>query len=170
MKNFIKKLFSLLLVGVVTVSMFSFIRPNRVDAIEESNKSERNLGTFIVEEIPCRALYTIYCSVICYNASGKEIKRVDDTSSLFWSSKKIAFKIPLATSEMSSKITITYSKDYAIEQTDIYVKNGDPILPDETSVYMQISKPGSTGPDDVGTFNGWGGTEHFINKILLPRK
>lgn len=167
MKNFIKKLFSLLLVGVVTVSMFSFIRPNRVDAIEESNKSGKNLGTFIVEEIPCRALYTIYCSVVCYNASGKEIKKVDDKSNLLWSSKKITFEIPPATSKMSSKITIPYSKDSAIEQTDIYVKNGDPILPDETSVYMQISKPGSTGPDGVGTFNGWGGTEHFITKKVI---
>ena len=32
MKNVIKKMLSLLLVGVVTVSMFSFITPNRVDA------------------------------------------------------------------------------------------------------------------------------------------
>ena len=36
MKNIIKKMFSLLLVGVVTVSMFGFIAPNRVDA-EETN-------------------------------------------------------------------------------------------------------------------------------------
>ena len=36
MKNIIKKMFSLLLVGVVAVSMFGFIAPNRVDA-EETN-------------------------------------------------------------------------------------------------------------------------------------
>ena len=34
MKNIIKKMFSLLLVGVVAVSMFGFIAPNRVDAAE----------------------------------------------------------------------------------------------------------------------------------------
>ena len=163
MKNFIKKLFSLVLVGVVTVSMFSFIRPNRVDAIEESNASGGNLGIFIIEMIR-NGLYEINYSVICYNAFGREIYRVEDEVTLLVRSKKIAFEIPSATSKMSSKITIPYSKKYAIEQTDIYVKNGDPILPDETSVYMQISKPGLTGPDDVGAFNGWGGTEHFITK------
>ena len=35
MKNVIKKLFSLLLIGVVAVSMFSFIVPNHIDAEEE---------------------------------------------------------------------------------------------------------------------------------------
>ena len=34
MKNVMKKLFSLLLVGVVAVSMFGFIAPNNVDAAE----------------------------------------------------------------------------------------------------------------------------------------
>ena len=34
MKNVMKKVFSLLLVGVVAVSMFGFITPNRVDAAE----------------------------------------------------------------------------------------------------------------------------------------
>ena len=36
MKNFAKKLFSLLLVGVVTVSMFSFVAPPPVEAVEET--------------------------------------------------------------------------------------------------------------------------------------
>ena len=35
-----KKVFSLLLVGVVTISMFSFITPNRVDATETKAKKE----------------------------------------------------------------------------------------------------------------------------------
>lgn len=35
MRNIMKKAFSLLLIGVVTVSMFSFIRPNCVDAAGE---------------------------------------------------------------------------------------------------------------------------------------
>ena len=34
MKNVMKKVFSLLLVGVVAVSMFGFITPNRIDAAE----------------------------------------------------------------------------------------------------------------------------------------
>lgn len=34
MKNVMKKVFSLLLVGIVAISMFSFITPNRVDAAE----------------------------------------------------------------------------------------------------------------------------------------
>ena len=38
MKNVIKKAFSLLLVSVVAVSMFSFITPNRVDAKVELSK------------------------------------------------------------------------------------------------------------------------------------
>ena len=33
MRNILKKTFSLLLIGVVTVSMFSFTTPNRVDAV-----------------------------------------------------------------------------------------------------------------------------------------
>ena len=40
MKSVIKKLFSLLLVGVVTVSMFGFVKPNCVEAIEANDKSE----------------------------------------------------------------------------------------------------------------------------------
>ena len=40
MKNVIKRLFSLLLVGVVTVSMFGFIKPSCVEATEANGKSE----------------------------------------------------------------------------------------------------------------------------------
>ena len=40
MKNVMKKVFSLFLVGVVAVSMFGFITPNRVDAAE-TNAIER---------------------------------------------------------------------------------------------------------------------------------
>ena len=44
MKNIMKKLFSLLLVGVVAVSMFGFIAPNSVDAKEEKpSKGEVHL-------------------------------------------------------------------------------------------------------------------------------
>ena len=37
MKNFVKKLFSLLLVGVVAISMFSFVAPTNVEAAEETS-------------------------------------------------------------------------------------------------------------------------------------
>ena len=45
MKNIIKKMFSLLLVGVVAVSMFGFIAPNRVGA-EETNVANNGMLYF----------------------------------------------------------------------------------------------------------------------------
>ena len=69
MKNVIKKMFSLLLVGVVAVSMFGFIAPNRVDATE-ANVLE---GSVLVKTQYSENAYIISSTVEFLNASGKAI-------------------------------------------------------------------------------------------------
>ena len=59
MGNIIKKLLSLLLVSVVAVSMFSFIAPNRVDAVE----TNENSGILCIEQNGNMGNYTIkFCT------------------------------------------------------------------------------------------------------------
>ena len=59
MGNIIKKLLSLLLVSVVAVSMFSFIAPNRVDAVE----TNENSGILYIEQNGNMGSYTVkFCT------------------------------------------------------------------------------------------------------------
>ena len=66
MKNVMKKLFSLLLVGVVAVSMFGFIAPNNVDAAE----AEPSKGNVYFQQ---NGFYTGNYIASFYDASGKLI-------------------------------------------------------------------------------------------------
>ena len=70
MKNVMKKLFSLLLVGVIAVSMFSFVAPNSVDAKE----AKPSRGTVYVYQ---NAMWSTFRNakyfVYFYNASGNKI-------------------------------------------------------------------------------------------------
>ena len=70
MKNVIKKMFSLLLVGVVAVSMFGFIAPNRVDAAE----ANAFRGSVLVKTEYSKNAYIISSTVEFLNASGETIK------------------------------------------------------------------------------------------------
>ena len=59
MGNIIKKLLSLLLVSVVAVSMFNFIAPNRVDAVE----TNKNSGILCIEQNGNMGNYTVkFCT------------------------------------------------------------------------------------------------------------
>ena len=74
MKNIMKKLFSLLLVGVVAVSMFGFITPNRVDAAETNS----NLGTIVISCDPVtdhKKLYEAHCTVHYCNIYDEDIMK-----------------------------------------------------------------------------------------------
>ena len=75
MKNIMKKLFSLLLVGVVAVSMFGFITPNNVDAAETNGCA----GKIVISCVPVpdtsklKKPYKVCCMVRYYNVYNKEI-------------------------------------------------------------------------------------------------
>ena len=64
-----KKLFSLLLVGIVAISMFGFITPNSVDAAEATPSK----GTVYVKNTSHSIGYGANFVVDFYNASGKNI-------------------------------------------------------------------------------------------------
>ena len=70
MKNVIKKMFSLLLVGVVAVSMFGFVAPNRVDAAE----TDALEGSVLVKTTCSENAYIISSTVEFLTDSGKTIK------------------------------------------------------------------------------------------------
>ena len=70
MKNVMKKLFSLLLVGVIAVSMFSFVAPNSVDAAE----AKPSKGTvYLKQNAKWSLILDGYYFVYFYDASGKLI-------------------------------------------------------------------------------------------------
>lgn len=64
-----KKLFSLLLVGIVAISMFAFIAPNSVDATE----AEPSKGTVYVKNATEKSGYGVRFVVDFYDASGNNI-------------------------------------------------------------------------------------------------
>ena len=70
MKNVMKKVFSLLLVGVVAISMFSFITPNRVDAAETNRY---RAGKIVISCDPVTRSaerYKVHCEVTYKDAVG----------------------------------------------------------------------------------------------------
>lgn len=71
MKNFMKKLFLLLLVGVIAVSMFGFIAPNRVDA-KEAKPSRGN----VCVGLEFGTGYVMKYNIIFYDTSGKQIDKI----------------------------------------------------------------------------------------------
>ena len=69
MKNVVKKLFSLLLVGVVAVSMFNFVAPTNVEAIQASSN-----GTLSIRN---KAWYTAGFHVTFYSFFGENLGEYD---------------------------------------------------------------------------------------------
>lgn len=71
MKNVFKKVFSLLLVGVVAVSVFGFIAPNRVDATEAANVFTESI---LVETEPSINACTIASTIKFFDESEKVVR------------------------------------------------------------------------------------------------
>ena len=71
MKNVFKKMFSLFLVGVVAVSMFGFIAPNRVDATEAANAFTESI---LVETEPSINACTISSTIKFFDESEKVVR------------------------------------------------------------------------------------------------
>ena len=72
MKSIIKKLFSLLLVGVVAISMISSIKPNCVDAAETNRYRAGKIVISCVPGTVSKEHYIVHCIVHYYNVFGIE--------------------------------------------------------------------------------------------------
>ena len=102
MKNIIKKMFSLLLVGVVAVSMFGFIVPNRVDAAE----ADINSGSRIIVNIESRAkFFGRIRGTISKNDDYDQIISIDPRQPRFRSPSINSFCVP----ESKNTITLNFN-------------------------------------------------------------
>ena len=72
MKNIIKKMFSLILVGMVAVSMLEFIEPNRIQAAGEEAEIEIHIDKFSFYECPFEGHYDL----LFFNNKGKLVGAV----------------------------------------------------------------------------------------------
>lgn len=100
MKNVIKKAFSLLLVSVVAVSMFSFITPNRVDAkVQLSNNYVRIVDTLFDENANAKpGYYTIEFFDIDGNPLVGSRRPIEYHGDVPWREEK--FYLPLWTAKI----------------------------------------------------------------------
>ena len=97
-----KKLLSLLLVGVVAVSMFGFIRPNRVNAAEVDINS-RPSGIVTIES---RAKFlSRICATVSKDSKYEQIIMIDPTQPSFRSPSTNSFCVP----ESKNKINLDFS-------------------------------------------------------------
>ena len=154
MKRVIKKLFSLLLVGVVAVSMFSFISPNRVDAAGSNSKFN---GKFRVWGLPAFSdPYKASYEINFYNKKEVNIKTMRNTLS----SDKLTeenFNIPKQAQKIVIETTIT-GKNGILKNSSVLKRNGEKISKDGSiSILHQIASlsdprtPGVT--QEIG--KGW---------------
>lgn len=75
MKNIMKNVFSLFLVGVVSFSMFNFIVPNRVEAVEENSKG--------ILKIIHRGPYSAHFIISFYNEKCEEVEKIEMELTMF---------------------------------------------------------------------------------------
>ena len=160
MKNIMKKLFSLLLVGVVAVSMFGFITPNRVDAAEANAKYA---GKFCISYVPGpRRSYTAFYMLDFYDSANNNIG--DIRTGTLKDSEKINYKIP------SSVQRITIQTDIVLDGGEIYSSSyseykripGTISTVSGQSVLYNIRSPFNTVLPGINETvgNGWKGTIH----------
>ena len=137
MKNVIKKMLSLLLVGVVTVSMFGVIAPNRVNAAE----TNANLGKVRLETVP-NPKFDLYhhlsFSAEFLNKSGKPIGRRAESVLNIRDGKIREVEIPSKTE--SIKIYTNYC-DFNTVLMGYYTfdKDGSYIITSTCSITISVS-------------------------------
>ena len=137
MKNIIKKLFSLLLVGVVAVSMFGVIAPNRVNAAE----TNANLGKVRLETVhnPNFSLHhRLIFSVEFLNKSGKPIGERAESDLNIHDGESREVEIPSKTK------SIMIYKTYRDRNTILmgwykFANNGSYIIPSADSIIISAS-------------------------------
>lgn len=137
MKNIIKKLFSLLLVGVVAVSMFGFIAPNRVNAAE----TDASLGKVRLETVPnpnFSLRHRLIFSVEFLNKSGKPIgKRVRSDLNIHNGESR---EVEIPSKTKSIMIYKTYrDRDIILMGRYKFAKDGSYIIPSADSIIISAS-------------------------------
>ena len=137
MKNVIKKMFSLLLVGVVAVSMFGVIAPNRVNAAE----TNANLGKVRLETVPNPKFdrhHRLIFSVEFLNKSGKPIGERAESDLNIHDGESREVEIPSKTK------SIMIYKTYRDRNTILmgwykFANNGSYIIPSADSIIISAS-------------------------------
>ena len=137
MKNIVKKLFSLLLVGVVAISMFSFVAPTNAEAAEADS-----YGTLSIRNW---ASFTARFHVTFYDSCGKNLGEHDTGKLEGWGFRHSRdFKIPKLTYHVQVFMDVMWGNDKTI---DFYV---DKSTVNEKSRIELISE---------GAVDWWGGKE-----------